>query len=311
MREPLELSGLDGSNPLAFLAALGTLRTLSAAWPDRGVGMSWRQSRGAWRPLVHGDSGLDDKGLVDAIVTTLGAGDNSTTRHPHLGLGKNLSVLPRDFAGHARQSADACSIRNRRWADFVASFGCEILTHAKLDRIVCTEFCFLFGSGNQHYLKTMAGLLREATQDRLREALFGPWTYTDLRLSMRWDPVDRREHAYRWTAPTDEATSSVWGANLLAVEGSSLYPTLPAAEGCPTTGFCRAGNRRVFTWPIWTVTIGLDVVRSLIALRSLQPDQPDYSELRARGIATVFRATKVKVGEGANFKWSFTPAEAV
>ncbi len=45
----LLLAGLDGRNPLAFLAALGTLRSLTSTWPARQVRMSW-QSLGGWRP---------------------------------------------------------------------------------------------------------------------------------------------------------------------------------------------------------------------------------------------------------------------
>ena len=37
----LLLTGLDGANPLAFLAALGTLRGLTLAWPERRVRLSW------------------------------------------------------------------------------------------------------------------------------------------------------------------------------------------------------------------------------------------------------------------------------
>ena len=35
LNDGLVLTGLDGSNPLAFLAALGTLRGLTLAWPER------------------------------------------------------------------------------------------------------------------------------------------------------------------------------------------------------------------------------------------------------------------------------------
>ena len=37
----LVLNGLDGANPLAFLAALGTLRGLTLAWPERRIRLSW------------------------------------------------------------------------------------------------------------------------------------------------------------------------------------------------------------------------------------------------------------------------------
>jgi len=36
-QKSLILTGLDGANPLAYLAALGTLRGLTLAWPERLV----------------------------------------------------------------------------------------------------------------------------------------------------------------------------------------------------------------------------------------------------------------------------------
>ncbi len=62
----LLLAGLDGSNPLAFLAALGTLRALSLAWPDRNVKMAWTQHSAAWRPVIV-LPGLNEQDCVDAL----------------------------------------------------------------------------------------------------------------------------------------------------------------------------------------------------------------------------------------------------
>ena len=52
----IELKGLDGSNLLAYLAALGTLRVLTLAEPGRDVRMRW-VDRGYWMPVVHGKIG--------------------------------------------------------------------------------------------------------------------------------------------------------------------------------------------------------------------------------------------------------------
>jgi hypothetical protein len=62
------LPGLDGSNPLAYLAALGTLRALSDAWTDRTVKMSWIQVRGAWRAQLHFASTREP---TDEVVSAL------------------------------------------------------------------------------------------------------------------------------------------------------------------------------------------------------------------------------------------------
>jgi hypothetical protein len=53
MSATLLLYGLDGSNPLAFLAALGTLRSLSLLWPEERVRLAWKIHEGAFRPMLQ------------------------------------------------------------------------------------------------------------------------------------------------------------------------------------------------------------------------------------------------------------------
>src|ERR1035438_9206826 len=62
----IELTGLDGSNLLAYLAALGTLRVLTSAEPERYVRMSW-VDRGYWVPVVHGSSAETPDELVELL----------------------------------------------------------------------------------------------------------------------------------------------------------------------------------------------------------------------------------------------------
>lgn len=52
----LLLRGLDGSNPLAFLAAVGTLITVSNAQRENHVEMHWQQNSGGWRPVLKAAS---------------------------------------------------------------------------------------------------------------------------------------------------------------------------------------------------------------------------------------------------------------
>src|ERR1022692_4780114 len=63
----IELTGLDGSNLLAYLAALGTLRVLTSAEPERYVRMNW-VNRGYWVPVVHGTSAERPEELVDLLA---------------------------------------------------------------------------------------------------------------------------------------------------------------------------------------------------------------------------------------------------
>lgn len=67
--EPLELSGLDGANPLGFLAALGTLVTLRQAGHDRAK-LGWRRSV-TWIPVLNGVSTNDPMTLSQSLAEFL------------------------------------------------------------------------------------------------------------------------------------------------------------------------------------------------------------------------------------------------
>ena len=63
MNYSIELSGLDGSNSLAFLAALGTLCTpFQRNGYEALFGMS--SVRAAWRPVIHVDLPMSQDDFV-------------------------------------------------------------------------------------------------------------------------------------------------------------------------------------------------------------------------------------------------------
>jgi hypothetical protein len=128
---------------------------------------------------------------------------------------------------------------------------------------------------------------------------------------MRWDPEDAKEYALRWRDPSVGGAYSVWGANRLAFEALPLFPIMPAETGPRTTGFRTLNRAHEFTWPIWTQKVSVDTVRSLIGLRELGNEIPDRALLRPMGIEDVFRAQRIRIGQGANYKVSFRPARAV
>lgn len=148
------LLGLDGGNPLAFLAALGTLRALTLARPDMRPMLSWRQA-GAWRPVLHFDQLLTRQELVDALAIYL-----ATMRgHDVWSLGPDLSVSPAAFRTYAAQAAvQAYSGVDRTWADFAAAFGCEVTT-TDAGTIQDTALRTMSGAGHQHFLQFMATII--------------------------------------------------------------------------------------------------------------------------------------------------------
>ncbi len=307
MTTSFKLRALNGANPLAFLAALGTLRLAALRWPETEIALSWERSAN-WTPTLFGAPVSNQQALCAALLEAPSAPVEQFSL-----LGKNITVSPAEFRQFAASARDIASLSDRRLADFAAAFGCEDCIDGKNDRIRYTQFCFITGSGHQDFLGTIAALKAEVTADHLSEALFDGWRSNNKGLAFRWEPGDAREYALRWKDPSKEGAWSTWGANRLAFEALPLFPAQPCPQGLTTTGFPsrRRKRKEEFTWPIWAHGLGCDEVKSLVALSELQQESVDRSQLEARGIIEIFRATRVQIGQGANFKVSFRPARAV
>lgn len=298
MSDLVVLRGLDAANPLAFLTALGTLRSLSLAWPDADVRLHWGQTDGRLRPFLTRPSRVDDDGLLAALIEQLrGLSDN-----PALTFTNDLTVQQDAFRKTASHAHDQASAHSHVAADFIAAFACDALADTKSGIVLDTAWRTMSGAGHQHFLGFMRTLAAETTVEQLREALFAPWSYSDPPPSLRWDPMDDRRYALRWNEPSGDPIRTVRGANALAIQGLPLFPTHPRGGTLGTTGFSRVPRKGTFfTWPIWEDPLPLDVVRSLLALRELQAESPAPQRLRALGVVDVFRSQRITQGKYRNF----------
>jgi hypothetical protein len=300
----LPLAGLDGSNPLAFLAALGTLRVLTRVWPERDVRLGWESRGGRWTPFLHFAHSAAPEDVVAALEPALRA----MAGHRAFTFADDLKLSAARFAEFSSQAtAAARNDGDPVAAEFAAAFACELLTDED-GNILDTAFRTMSGAGHQHFLRFMAELARLTTREQIEAALFSPWRYEEQKLSMRWDPADDRRYALRWDDPSGDVIRTVRGANRLAIEALPLFPVAPVGSDLETTGFSSLDGRGAFwTWPIWEPALPLDTVRTVLALEELQAARPNRRELAARGIAEVFRCERITIGKFRNF----TPAQAV
>lgn len=314
--QELLLAGLDGSNPLAFLAALGTLRALSMAWPEHEVRMSWVEHAGAWRPVLLADAVLEE----NAVIGQLNARLKMMSDHPALAFADDLKVTPEEFRALAlRVVADAhggSTADDRIGVDFAAAFACDALGSVEDKKSVVQDTALrtMSGSGHQHFLKVMREIVARTGEEHLRKALFAPWAYDDpvKNQSLRWDPNDDSRYAYRWSDPSGdrarERRGGMLGANRLAIEALPMVTSAPSGSTLRTVGFTGTGARNTFwTWPIWTCPISRDACCSLLAHPSLVGEPPNARVLRAIGVATAFQSQRITIQKYRNF----TPARAV
>lgn len=298
--EGLVLSGLDGSNPLGFLAAVGVLRTIGLTDTCDRWRMKWVCPDGRWLPLLTGRKHLAEKELVGLLD---GALKRDST--PEFDFAPNLGISTTEFRTVAEEAQSSASHRDRRYADFVASFGCEVFESKDRKTVQNTGLRTLSGAGHQDFLGTMKKLVCRTKASHLRRSLFEVWDYTDERLGLRWDPEEDRRYALRWDNPSPKSKhapppKTMHGANRLAIEALPLLPTIPTNRRLETTGFWGRAND-VFTWPIWVRHATLDVVRSLLAAVEVQESRVSRDTLSAMGVTDVFQSRRITIGKFRNF----------
>ncbi|MFN7779681.1 MAG: hypothetical protein ACK5RK_12540 [Betaproteobacteria bacterium] len=308
MTSPLLLPGLDGRNPLGFLAALGTVALASRAYAEQTVRLSWCKDSGGWRPQLHFHHCETADGLLDKLSTA----QLLSRVSPAFDLGDDLDLPLALFRQAALAALLGGSAGDRTYLDFLSAFGSEAVeakSNGKATGTISdTAFRTMSGAGHQHFLKTMRTLCADTTVEHVKNTLFARWTYGDpsKNHTMRWDPADDVRYALRWANPSDDKDradrGSMWGANHLAVEALVLFPTVPRGSRLATTGIVEAPpTGTTFTWPIWEAPVGIDVVRSLLALDELRSSSPDRTVLERRGVVAVFRSTRFTQGKFRNF----------
>jgi len=317
----LTLDALDGANPLAFLAALGALRILTRVFPAQGLRLSWSQRLGAWRPLLWTEKPLDEEAVLAVLHETalrldtmfsrqlLAASEKASPRNkkgePRW---KDKLLFPvgalREFCREATASPSVLVEFSATWAGETAPTGEKEDELARRTR-------FDFTAGPQAFIRMLRELRESCTPEDLRRALFTGWRYSATAVSMRWDPQDeKRQYALQAVDPTNSAQNpplADLGANFLAVEALPLFPLVPD-RWASQPGFDRNADGRCWRWPIWTYPLGLDAIRSLLALPLVDSEEWPAARRRAFGVSTVFQSGIVQ--PSGRYR-CFTPAQSL
>jgi len=316
-RQRIELRGLDGTNPLGFLAALGVLRTLSRALPDQRVEMAWRRDA-VWHPVVFTSEKLDQDVLAEVLHNALAGRQGDPQFNA---LGKNTTVPADEFRRVTLDAVNEAYRDDRVFVDFCAGFGSDALV-SQNDGVTIQDTALrtMAGAGHQHFLETMRNLIATCDAGHLSRTLFSTWKYDDptQTLSLRFDPLDDNRYALRWRNPSGDPdrkkSGSMLGANRLAIEAIPLLPTAPGSRRLKTTCFKGyRSNDTFFCWPMWTLPLTVSVVQLLLTARldSSTSDDATVSQRSVesassqQGVPAMFRSQRITVGKVRNF----TPAE--
>jgi hypothetical protein len=289
------MTGLDGTNPLGFLAALGVLAATEIAAP--GSRLSWK-NEGRWRPVLT--SSLDRAALLACLAADVRTWDGD----PAVALsyakaakdgakGANKKAEPR-FARDLKPTRDkfrdylrglimrAAAAEGflhgaRRPLDYASAFGTDIAVDGN-DNVKPTALHFT--AGQQEFLKAVLDIIDPVDGVNvadLEEAVFGPWQYARELPVLGWDSSASRDYALRADDPSKSKKTGVPGADWLAFRGLAFVPVAPVGSEIVTAG-CSGGWKfgGAFTWPLWHGTLSVGAVRSIMRSGIKRSDQGGY-----------------------------------
>ena len=302
------LAGLEGTNPLGFLAALG----LQVAFESKS-----EQPRLWWSnditPCALVDEGLSIEALADQALHAFRAWVRSsalTAVNPQgtaLKKGDQLKLAPGDIRAYLQLGQDGGP---------GSTLPAALVAEGSLDRQGAAKPSDLyFMAGQQKLLKMARDILEGVTRDDLVIGLRGPWPYDSQLPSLMWDVVDDRVYALRGYDPTGsgEKKLSNPGPEALAILGLSRHPVFAGRERTLTQGCSGSWKNGWYSWPLWRWPASRNVVRSLLTHAYDRDDDPDREHRRSWfqswGVGTVLKSPIRRSSQGGY--GTFGPPEVV
>ena len=185
----LPLRGLDGANPLGFLAALGLLRVLGEACGPVDLRMSWVPSGGTWAPVLHSSAGppLEEDALLTSLTQQL---VNVIEDHPANLLGQ-LDSVSGDGPARRRLIREIAIGSDRTRMDWASAIASDFAPPDSINQLQTTRRDYFFGN--------LSSVISRTNREHLRRAVFHPWDYSDAldNQSLHLDPSEDRRHAHR------------------------------------------------------------------------------------------------------------------
>lgn len=249
------LPGLEGTNPLGFLAALG----VQVIFENES-----EQPRLWWSDDVVPHAVVDGSFTVERIT------DQALKVFP---LWARSPALSPSFGGKAKNDAKFSTpeeikryLMASQSSQHASSFATALLAEDSVDgqgKAKPTDLYFT--AGRQEFLKAARELLNGCTMTDIQLGLSGPWKYDNDKLdSVMWDVTDDRQYALSASDPSTNRKLINPGPEALAILGISIFPVFKGTERTLTTGCAGRWKAGTYTWPLWKFPAGTDAVKTLL-----------------------------------------------
>lgn len=296
------LEGLQGNNPLGFLAAIGVQVAFEG---DAEQPRLWWTDDLTPHAVVDGAFSLER--IVNRASQVFPTWHGSSSANPRrsdgstMPKGDEMKLEPKDIRAYLETSRGSTS-----------RLASALVAEGSLDRQgVAKPTDLYFTAGQMKFLDMARKILAAVTHADLQAGLEGPWPYESTLPSLGWDVADDRIYAMRASDPSSEKKSTNPGPEALAILGMTRYPVFAGRDRTLTPGFSGTWKAGRFSWPLWSKPAAPASVTSLLA--HAYYDSADTSQrwawFPAWGVFTVLACPVLRSGQGGY--GTFAPAEVV
>lgn len=291
MREGTDLSGLEGTNPLGFLAALG-VQTAFAGEEEQPC-LRWSEDVTPHAVVDHRFSveRIAEQALAVAVrwkgSPALNPARPDGTRMPK---GDELKLSPDDITAYLHRRGPI-----KAGGDLAAA----LLAEDSLDNQgVAKPSDLYFTAGQMKFLGMARTILSEVGREEIMEGIVGPWNYASHLPSLGWDVVDDRVYALRANNPAPDKKLTNPGAETLAILGLSRHPVFAGRERTLTQGCSGTWKSGYYSWPLWRKAATPSAVKSLLAHACDGALASRHGWYRSWGVFTILRSPIRRSSQG-------------
>lgn len=292
------LTGLEATNPLGLLAALGA--QIACERTQTAPRLWW--STGAVSHALM-DGYIPIEAIAEAVLEVLPR---------YRGCAAIESGMQPDGDVKFKDAALRQYLLNCRSDEVAASLASSLVAEGSYDnKHEAKPSDLYFTAGRQRFLRMASEILDEVTRDDLVTGLTGPWPYESDIKSLMWDVADDRLYALTSINPAKESKLTNPGPEALAILGLSQFPVFGSPGRTLTVGASGSWKRGAFTWPVWTKPATRRAVASLLAHASARDRQLERRSVNFRswGVSLVLQSVIRRSDQGGY--GTFGPARVI
>ena len=204
------LAGLEGTNPLGFLAALGVQVAFAS---------ELEQPRLWWSDDVTPYAVVDDAFSVERIAECV--------LHAFAALAGSPSMTPKRSDGSPMPKGDELKLspsdmrtylREAHASNSRSALPLALVAEGSLDNQgVAKPSDLYFVAGQMKFLDMARKILAEVSREDILAGIEGPWLYNSKLPSLKWDVSDDRVYALRSDDPSKDKKPTNPGVEALAI----------------------------------------------------------------------------------------------